>query len=165
MIKIIVTILIIGVVVAALVIVFYLIPNKSAPISFHLWGPINTSDNVAVGGYDPTEYLRNNRAIPGLETVTSTWQGVEWRFISEQNKVLFEEDPFKFAPQYGGYCAEAVRISFTFDINPESWHVEDGKLYLFENEKAKKVWVEKLGEGVIVRSDNNWMKRKDRVRK
>ena len=39
--------------------------------------------------------------------------------------------PISYAPQYGGLCAEGVpNGEVTVNIEPESWQIVDGKLYL-----------------------------------
>jgi len=40
--------------------------------------------------------------------------------------------PISYAPQYGGLCAEGVAAhgEATVNIEPESWQIIDGKLYL-----------------------------------
>ena len=45
---------------------------------------------------------------------------------------LFSTSPVSYAPQYGGLCAEGVAAhgEATVNIDPESWQIIDGKLYL-----------------------------------
>ncbi len=56
-----------------------------------------------------------------------------YKFISLQkkNQNLFKTDPEKYAPQYKGYCVNAVSDSGQrTSIDPKTFKI-DGKLYLF----------------------------------
>ena len=54
--------------------------------------------------------------------------------------MLFKENPDKYVPQYGGYCAYAVSHGTTADIDPEAWAIVDNKLYLNLNKEVQKIW-------------------------
>ena len=44
---------------------------------------------------------------------------------------LFAADPVKYAPQYGGLCADGVSFgTVTTNIDPKAWRIIEGKLYL-----------------------------------
>ena len=64
--------------------------------------------------------------------------------------------PKKYAPQLGGYCALAVSKGFTAQIDPNSWHIEDGKLYLFNDDNVKSDWLAELDNGVVKQCEVNW---------
>lgn len=55
--------------------------------------------------------------------------------------MAFKADPGKYAPQYGGYCAWAMREGKKADIDPEQWAIEDGKPYLNYNADIKTKWL------------------------
>ncbi len=94
-------------------------------------GQINADGNgVAIHGYDPVAYFTEGRPTPGSESFRYTWQGAEWRFASEENRRLFEAEPERYAPQYGGYCAFAVSRGGSADIDPKAWSIVDGRLIL-----------------------------------
>src|SRR6202167_3552034 len=86
---------------------------------------------VAIMGYDPVAYFTDNKAVKGSEQYSYDWLGTPWLFASREHQKMFESDPIKYAPQYGGYCAaEVVAGSVTIDIDPEAFKIIDGKLYL-----------------------------------
>ena len=59
------------------------------------------------------------------------WLGATWHFASAENRDLFEADPVKYAPQYGGHCADGVSFgTITTNIDPKAWRIIEGKLYL-----------------------------------
>lgn len=91
-------------------------------------------DNLAIGGYDLVSYFTANKAVKGNATHTATHGGAIYHFSSEKNQKAFKADPTKYLPQCDGYCAWGVAEKGTkFPINPETFTVSDGKLYLFFN--------------------------------
>lgn len=72
--------------------------------------PVYTStfSNTAISGYDPVAYFTEGKPIEGSDEFTTDYDGATWRFASQANRDTFIEDPERFAPQYGGYCAWAV---------------------------------------------------------
>lgn len=137
----------------------FAITMKIAPVSSGWWGPINEDDGIALKGYDAVGYHQSQQALPGSEAITFHWEGVTWRFTSEENRTAFAQDPQRYAPQYGGFCATAVSAGVTADIEPGSWQIVEGKLYVFNGEDPKQSWREELDSGIIARGDANWATR------
>lgn len=95
--------------------------------------PINlTEQNVAINGYDPVSYFID-QPIYGNPDITSTYGDATYYFVNAENKVRFEADPEAYIPQYGGFCAVAVSEGKLVPVDPETYKVTDGKLYLFYN--------------------------------
>jgi hypothetical protein len=87
--------------------------------------------DVAIKGYDPVAYFTQNRAVEGSPEFTHRWLGATWHFASAENRDLFIADPAKYAPQYGGYCADGVSFgTVTTNVDPKAWRIIDGKLYI-----------------------------------
>lgn len=87
--------------------------------------------DVAIKGYDPVAYFTENKAVKGSPQFVHQWLGAEWHFANAGNRELFKADPAKYAPQYGGYCADGVSFgTVTTNIDPQAWRIIDGKLYL-----------------------------------
>ncbi len=88
---------------------------------------------LALSGYDPVAYFPEGGGKPlkGSDKLTVTHKGVVYRFSSEETKALFVKTPDKFEPQYGGWCAYAMADDEKVEIDPKSFVVTDGKLYLF----------------------------------
>ena len=65
-----------------------------------------------------------------------------------------------YIPQYGGYCAYAVaESSKKVNIDPETFEIRDGKLYLFYNSwgnNTLKKWNKKNVKGLQKKADLNW---------
>lgn len=95
--------------------------------------PINANDqNVALEGYDPVSYF-GDRPVKGNPTITTTHNGAIYHFSTPENKAQFEANPDQYLPQYGGFCAVAVSEGKLVPVDPETYKVTDGKLYLFYN--------------------------------
>ena len=94
----------------------------------------NLKKELAIQGYDPVAYFMENKAVKGSEKYSfKTPKGITYQFISEANKKAFEKDPQQYEPQYGGYCAYAMAYGDKVKIDPETYQITDGKLYLFYN--------------------------------
>ena len=89
---------------------------------------------VAVKGYDPVAYFRENKAVKGSKDLSVYYQGVIYYFSSAANKEEFKKSPDKYEPQYGGWCAYAMGAKGEkVSIDPETFKIIGGKLYLFYN--------------------------------
>ena len=95
---------------------------------------------VAIEGYDPVAYFKAGKAVKGNKEISLKWSDAKWLFSSESNRELFESDPLKYAPQYGGYCAYAVVGGNTVSIDPEAWTIVDDRLYLNYSLSIKEKW-------------------------
>lgn len=60
-------------------------------------------------GFDVVSYF-NNEVKEGSKQFTATHNGVKFKFSSKENLMHFYENPNKYIPQYGGYCAYAVAL-------------------------------------------------------
>ncbi|WP_281337494.1 YHS domain-containing (seleno)protein [Flavobacterium eburneipallidum] len=112
-------------------------------------------------GYDPVAYFKQNKAMKGKKELTTVYQGVEYHFSSVANKELFLKTPTVFEPQFGGWCAYAMGDSGEkVDINPETFKILDGKLYLFYNayfSNTLKSW-NKHEANLKKKAESNWKK-------
>lgn len=122
----------------------------------------NISDGqLAIDGYDPVAYFDDNAAKEGKKEFSFTYDGVIYRFFSMQHLQSFKSDPEKYKPQYGGWCAYAMGATGEkVDVDPETFKVVSGKLYLFYNRffnNTKKSW-DKDEANLKQKADANWHK-------
>jgi YHS domain-containing protein len=88
---------------------------------------------LAVEGYDVVCYFTGKPKI-GSKSFSTTHYGVTYYFSSQANLDLFKKSPERFEPAYGGWCAYAIGNSGEkVEIDPETYKIVDGKLYLFYN--------------------------------
>ncbi len=131
---------------------------KLSPLSWNIYGEVNTSDNVAIDGFDPTTYHLSSAVQKGKDSISYHWKDADWHFVSEENRSMFQADPEKFAPQFGGYCALGISMGMTADADPEVWLIENGKVYLFMKDEPKDEWLNKQADGIVNDAENHWAK-------
>lgn len=121
----------------------------------------NVENKVAIQGYDPVAYFNQGKALKGKKEISALYQGVIYKFLSNENKDAFLKNPSKYEPQYGGWCAYAMgSAGEKVVINPETFKIIDGKLYLFYNEyfnNTLKSW-NKDENNLKSKADTNWKK-------
>jgi len=132
---------------------------RLAPVTWGWYGPINTSDGIAMKGYDPVSYHLFGQAFQGSESFSLTWKNVKWHFSSDENRVLFESDPERYAPQLGGYCAKTLTWGLTLDADPNSWTIQDEKLYLFLSNEYRDDFMVNVKNGIIDKAQASWKQR------
>lgn len=92
----------------------------------------NLENNLAIQGYDPVAYFTQKKAVKGSPAITTTYKNVTYRFATPADKELFLKNPDQYEPQYGGWCAYAMGATGEkVEIDPETFKIIDGKLYLF----------------------------------
>jgi hypothetical protein len=66
--------------------------------------PINVNgEGIAIKGYDPVAYFTQSRPVKGQKEYQFEWNNAKWLFANNEHMTLFQENPGKFFPQYGGY--------------------------------------------------------------
>ena len=93
-------------------------------------------------------------------TYTVVQGGITYRFASEEHRKLFVADPWKYEPAYGGWCAFAMAKGEKVDVDPESFRILDGRLFVFYDglfANTRKSWLE--DEAVLLKkADEAWVK-------
>ncbi len=121
----------------------------------------NLEDGIAINGYDPVSYFTQNKAVKGKKETAVYYQGVTYYFSSATNKDLFKANPSRYEPEYGGWCAYAMgEKGEKVSIDPETFKVLNGKLYLFYNRffnNTLKDW-NKNEASLKAKADVNWTK-------
>lgn len=112
---------------------------------------ISTGKNgVAIKGYDTRAYWSVGAPRTGTETFVVTWQGVPWRFATQEEADLFAAAPAKFAPAFGGFCTRAMSLRKVVDGDPEVWTIFEDRLYLFARPVGRKYFLK--GEKAVIES-------------
>lgn len=118
-------------------------------------------DKIALDEYDPVSYFKLTAPIKGEETNQVKYEGAIYFFATEAHKQTFLKSPGAYLPQYGGWCAYAMGDKGEkVEVDPETFKIVDGKLYLFYNRffnNTRDKWDEK--ETVLkVAANQNWMR-------
>lgn len=118
-------------------------------------------DKVAIKGYDPVAYFNAGGAVKGSKDLAVYHQGVIYYFSTAGNKEEFKKHPARYEPEYGGWCAYAMGAKGDkVSIDPETFKILNGKLYLFYNRNFNntlKSW-NKDESSLKTKADANWMK-------
>ncbi len=120
-------------------------------------GVVNTlgTEGVAIRGYDPVAYFTEGEPREGKPEFSTEYKGAKWQFASSENKALFESDPDKYEPAYGGFCAYGVAQNYLVKIEPDAWAIRNGRLYLNYDRNVQSQWAEKPDE-YIQQADEKW---------
>jgi YHS domain-containing protein len=125
-------------------------------ISFATNIEVNANGNdLAIKGYDTVSYFTKGVPTKGSNKFTAAYNGAIYQFSTADNRVLFQSDPSKYAPQYGGFCAMGVALNKKLDTDPMAWHIRGDKLYLNLNKAVQKKWSTDI-PGFIGTAQENW---------
>jgi YHS domain-containing protein len=121
----------------------------------------NLENGVAIQGYDPVAYFTQHKAIKGNKNLAVFVDGVTYYFASEADRNAFKQNPGKYEPEYGGWCAYAMGAKGEkVSIDPETFKLIDNKLFLFYNRffnNTLKDW-NKDESNLKAQADKNWQK-------
>jgi YHS domain-containing protein len=116
---------------------------------------------LAIQGYDPVAYYKQQEAVKGKTAFAVSHQGVLYYFSSVANKEEFKKNPSHYEPQYGGWCAYAMGSKGEkVSVDPKTFKVTNDKLYLFYNKFFNNTLTEwnKNEKGLQPKADANWTK-------
>ena len=113
------------------------------------------ANGVVLHGYDPVAYFTQNAAVRGDAKYKATYKGSTFYFASDANRRLFQKEPSKYAPQYGGYCAMAVSMGQLEDADPTMFTIHKDKLLLQHNGKAHQMFLSNP-DGFHQKADEKW---------
>lgn len=82
-------------------------------------------------------YFTQRLYLQGSPRRRNQYEGVDFRFASAEHKALFEQNPGRYLPQYGGYCANGIADGIPWGGDADTWKIIDGKLYIFGGRMSK----------------------------
>jgi len=123
-----------------------------------LKAPVFTTDTQAIRGYDPVAYFVSREPRKGKEAYTFDDGSATWYFENSSNRAAFTKNPKKFTPQYGGYCAYAMRKGLVVSTDPEAWTIENDRLFLNYSLGVRQTWLKNTGD-YIVKADDRWIEK------
>ncbi|CAH9049376.1 hypothetical protein PSECIP111854_00009 [Pseudoalteromonas sp. CIP111854] len=101
----------------------------------------DTDENgVTLAGHDAVAYFTENKPVVGSTKFTAVYNDAIYRFSSAKNRDMFNAEPSKYAPQYGGFCAYGMTFGKKFEIDGKAFEVVDGKLYVNKNLSVYEAW-------------------------
>lgn len=85
---------------------------------------------TGIKGYDPVAYFTDGKAVKGNPAISSIADGVTYFFASSTHKEVFDANPEKYEPEFGGFCAYGVSRGSLVEIDPTAFQIVNGKLLL-----------------------------------
>ena len=142
--------------ITSLIIVGFLATAGLAQVSFAqhsdagrntpVWN-LEKKSHLGIEGYDPVAYFPEGGGAPakGDKTISTEYHGAMYYFTTAAHRDAFLADPAKYEPAYGGWCAWAMREGEKVEVDPKSFIVKDGRLFLFY-------------DGILANTRSKWLK-------
>ena len=110
---------------------------------------------LALQGYDPVAYFTDGKPVKGSPEITASYKGATYQFASAEHRDMFQQNPAKYEPQFGGFCGYAASINKLAAIEVDKFQVLYDRLILQHNQKAWDLWHKDV-EGNLKKADANW---------
>jgi YHS domain-containing protein len=122
--------------------------------------PVNAHEQdgqsrLMLKGYDVVSYFTDNKHALGKAEFRSVYEGVTFQFATAEHKALFDKEPAKYLPQYGGYCADGILYGIPWGGDADTWTLKEGKLYIFGGQASKDAWELNLHDNYAT-ADKMW---------
>jgi YHS domain-containing protein len=110
---------------------------------------------VAIQGYDPVAFFTDHKPVRGRVEFASKHDDATYLFSSREHKELFEKEPAKYEPVFGGYCAYGVSRNKLVEIDVDAFQIVDGRLIL-QYSKSVRNDFNKDTQGNLAKAQQNW---------
>ena len=110
---------------------------------------------VAIQGYDPVAFFTDHKPVKGRPEFASKHEGATYHFASAEHKAMFEKEPSKYEPVFGGYCAYGVSRNKLAPIDIEAFQIVNGRL-LLQYSKGVRDDFNKDTQGNLAQAEKNW---------
>jgi YHS domain-containing protein len=106
------------------------------------FAPVNATpgpkgEALMLKGFDVVAYHTQGKHAMGSGAHQSVFEGITFWFASAEHKALFDKEPAKFMPAYGGYCANGIVYGIPWGGDGDAWTMIDGKVYIFGGQGSK----------------------------
>ena len=129
--------------------------NPSSPLKPVRATAVGDDASVMLDGHDMVAYFTQGRHAKGTPQFKTVHQGVTFYFASAEHKALFDKEPAKYLPQYGGFCANGINYGIPWGGDADTWRVINGKLYIFGGAGSRAAF-ELDTPGNIALADKYW---------
>jgi|FEC22Drversion2_1045045.scaffolds.fasta_scaffold00599_2 YHS domain-containing protein len=119
-----------------------------------------TTDRIALKGYDPVAYFTLSTPTPGIAEYDYVYDGVRYFFANAQHRDMFKANPEKYAPQFGGACANNMANGLRRESDPTVWAIIGDKLYVFAGVAGADRF-RKEADVAAIKAASNWKTLKD----
>ena len=87
--------------------------------------------HVILTGHDVVAYFTLGRHELGSPQIKTLYEGVTFRFANAEHKALFDKEPTKYIPQYGGFCSDGIVYGVPWGGDADVFRIIDGRLFMF----------------------------------
>jgi YHS domain-containing protein len=106
------------------------------------YSPVNAvatdgAPHLMLKGHDVVAYFTLGRHALGRAEFASRYADVDFHFASAEHKALFDANPEKYLPRFGGYCANGIAYGIPWGGDADTWLIIDGKLTIFGGQFSK----------------------------
>jgi glc operon protein GlcG len=111
------------------------------------------ADGVAMEGRDPVALVAGTSNSRGKDALRSCYEGAIYLFLTVENKTAFDQDPGRYAPQFGGFCVASLSEGNLVPGRVIGVPIEvDGKRYLLSEGRS----IAADTRRTIARAAENW---------
>jgi YHS domain-containing protein len=110
---------------------------------------------VAIQGYDPVAFFTDHRPVKGSQQFLAKHDGAIYFFATKEHKEMFTENPAKYEPAFGGYCAYGLSKGKLVEIDVDAFQIVDGRL-LLQYSKGVRDDFNKDAKGNLAKAEANW---------
>ena len=95
----------------------------------------------ALKGYDCVSYFTSATPKVGLSSYELQWGGANWLFADMAAMKKFAHEPRRFAPLFGGYCAQTLASKGELvGCDPLVWDMFGDRLAMMSSADMREVW-------------------------
>ena len=91
---------------------------------------MTNQNTVGLDGYSPVSYFENGPER-GKEAFSTVHRNTTYYFTSAEQRGKFLASPEKYLPAFDGFCAFGHSIEKEFPVDPTSYKIANGRLFLF----------------------------------
>lgn len=102
--------------------------------------PNAAGEPVMLLGHDPVAYFTQGRPLRGSPEHRVNLPERTYYFASAEHKRLFEQQPARYEPQYGGFCASGAAFAVKLGSDPSAWQIHQGRLFIFGDVLGQTAW-------------------------
>lgn len=117
----------------------------------------NLRSQIALKGFDPVAVFPEGGGAPtpGRPELRLDYMGAIYQFSKPENLDLFVQNPDRYEPSYGGWCAYAMASGTKVDIQPQLFTLNGNRAHYFVSQRAKQNFDRDL-KGHEERADRFW---------
>lgn len=112
-------------------------------------------ERLGLKGYDPVAYFTLSTPTPGIADYEYVYDGVRYHFANARHRDMFKANPEKYAPQFGGSCANNMANGVRRESDPTLWTIINGNLYVFAGAAGADRF-RKEAETLAPKANGNW---------